>query len=150
MGLVWNLATLQCCRPQWSFNLCFLEPISALTRVTRLGEFSPLGQLFSYILHFLKLKMQTNVWGHLFPREKLCVGFIRKQVGLHSGHPDPYQPTHFCLLCTFSARFYQVWPIPFLSGHYGFLPIITGQPVLPFLPVLAHTILPNLVHLSPF
>jgi hypothetical protein len=52
------------------------------TRVTRLGEFSPIGWLF-YFGNFLKITEVAQIFALDFPRYKLCIDFDKKWVGPH-------------------------------------------------------------------
>jgi hypothetical protein len=52
-------------------------------RVTRLGEFSPIGRLFT-LGSFLKITKVAHIFGaSFFPRKKGCVDFSKKWLGLH-------------------------------------------------------------------
>jgi hypothetical protein len=66
--------------------------LEAARRVTRLGEFSPIGQLFT--LSNVCMYVVLN-FGLLFQRKKLCINFDKKCLGYTwadffinpSGHP---------------------------------------------------------------
>jgi hypothetical protein len=53
-------------------------------RVTRLGQFLPIGWLFT-LGSVLKLTKVAKFLGLLFPRYQLCINFDKKWVGLHFG-----------------------------------------------------------------
>jgi hypothetical protein len=55
-----------------------------LGRVTRLGEFSPLGWLFT-VDNFYKIKEVAQNFILLFPRKSCGFLFVKKWVGLHLG-----------------------------------------------------------------
>jgi hypothetical protein len=74
-----------------------------LTRVTRLGEFTPLGLLFTLDSFYFKIKNTAKMFGLLFSR-KLCVNFDHIHI-LEVGHTlDDYRlpeawdriPSGFC------------------------------------------------------
>jgi hypothetical protein len=44
--------------------------------VTRLGEFSPIGQLFSWGIFFENCRSTTLIFGLLFPQ--LCIDLVKK------------------------------------------------------------------------
>jgi hypothetical protein len=51
-------------------------------RVTRLGEFSPIGRLFTLVLKIIELAQN---FGYLLSRYQLCIIFATKMVGQHFG-----------------------------------------------------------------
>jgi hypothetical protein len=57
---------------------------SGASRVTRRGEFSPIGWLFS-LGSFWKLRLQPKFLGYFFPQLRWCINFVKKWVGLHFG-----------------------------------------------------------------
>jgi hypothetical protein len=60
----------------------YLFVLEAARRVTRLGEFSPIGQLFT--LSNVCMYVVLN-FGLLFLRKKICINFVKKMFGLHLG-----------------------------------------------------------------
>jgi hypothetical protein len=56
--------------------------LRVLSRVTRLGKFSPNGQLFTLGRFFLITEVAQN-FGLLFPLYRMLINFDKKWVGLH-------------------------------------------------------------------
>jgi hypothetical protein len=54
------------------------------SRVTRMGEFSPIGRFLS-LEFFSKLSEVAYIIGYSFLWKKLCINFDKKWVGLHFG-----------------------------------------------------------------
>jgi hypothetical protein len=65
------------------FGTIALTPAPTTTgTVTRLGEFSPIGQLFS--TGFENKRWSTACWStYLFLSKELCIDFDKKRLGLH-------------------------------------------------------------------
>jgi hypothetical protein len=59
-------------------------------RVTRLGEFSPIGYLITFRQFFLNYRSSRHFWTtYLVLRRSLCITSDKKRVGLHFGRFFP-------------------------------------------------------------
>jgi hypothetical protein len=98
-----------------------LSFLSLLNRVTRLGEFSPNGWLFTLASFFENLLKHPTFLGYLFPRQGFCVDSDKNGLGYilgdfftnSSGHPAselPPRPSYerTCVKCTYLSRIFCV------------------------------------------
>jgi hypothetical protein len=54
-------------------------------RVTRLGEFSPIGRLFSLESYLKITKVGQIFWATFLPQQMFCINFDKKWVGQNFG-----------------------------------------------------------------
>jgi hypothetical protein len=85
-----------------------------LIRVTRLGKFSPNGQVFT-LGRFLKMtEIAPSFGATFFPKYRLCIDFDKKIVGLHFGRIfSRTYPVTLCRLFTDSSQF----PLLFMEDN---------------------------------